>query len=168
MNKRLFSILLTLLLLMALLPAAAFAEGNIVVNLGSVRAGSSLDLQMATTDSGTASLSGGSLPDNCSIVTEDRGGSAAHYLRGTPGLAGNYEFTLAVTDTVEVPVEGGGEGGGEGEGEGEGEGSKRRGGAPAAFSGGRAAASLALLRFTASYSRNFSKLHSSPLSFIIR
>lgn len=119
MNKRLISILLTLLLLMALLPAAAFAEGNIVVNLGSVRAGSSLDLQMATTDSGTASLSGGSLPDNCSIVTEDRGGSAAHYLRGTPGLAGNYEFTLAVTDTVEVPVEGGGEGEGEGEGESE-------------------------------------------------
>lgn len=119
MNKRLISILLTLLLLMALLPAAAFAEGNIVVNLGSVRAGSSLDLQMATTDSGTASLSGGGLPDNCSIVTEDRGGSAAHYLRGTPGLAGNYEFTLAVTDTVEVPVEGGGEGEGEGEGESE-------------------------------------------------
>ncbi len=113
MNKRLLSILLAALLLMALLPAAAFADGNIVVNLGAVRAGGSLDLQMATTDSGTASLSGGTLPDNCSIVTEDRGGSAAHYLRGTPGLAGNYEFTLIVTDTVEVP--------GEGEGEGEGE-----------------------------------------------
>lgn len=110
MNKRLLSIFLAALLLMALLPAAAFAEGNIVVNLGTVRAGGSLDLQMATTETGTASLSGGSLPDNCSIVTEDRGGSAAHYLRGTPGLAGDYEFTLVVTDTVEVPVEGEGEG----------------------------------------------------------
>ena len=109
MNKRLLSIFLAALLLMALLPAAAFAEGNIVVNLGTVRAGGSLDLQMATTETGTASLSGGSLPDNCSIVTEDRGGSAAHYLRGTPGLAGDYEFTLVVTDTVEVPVEGEGE-----------------------------------------------------------
>ena len=116
MNKRLLSIILAALLLMALLPAAAFAEGNIVVNLGTVRAGGSLDLQMATTETGTASLSGGSLPDNCSIVTEDRGGSSAHYLRGTPGLAGNYEFTLTVTDTIEVPVEGGGEGEGDGEG----------------------------------------------------
>ena len=105
MNKRLISILLAALLLAALLPAAAFAEGNIVVNLGSVRAGSSLDLQMATTDSGTAFLLGGSLPDSCSIVTEDRGGSSAHYLRGTPGLAGNYEFTLVVTDTVTVQPE---------------------------------------------------------------
>lgn len=104
MNKRLLSVLLAALLLTALLPAAAFAEGSIVVNLGSVRAGGSLDLLMATTDSGTASLSGGSLPDNCTIVTEDRGGSSAHYLRGTPGLAGNYEFSLVVTDTVEVPA----------------------------------------------------------------
>ena len=115
MNKRLLSILLAALMLMALLPAAAFAEGSIVVNLGTVRAGSSLDMQMATTETGSASLSGGNLPDNCSIVTEDRGGSAAHYLRGTPGLAGDYEFTLVVTDTVEVPVEGEGEGEGEGE-----------------------------------------------------
>ena len=104
MNKRLFSIILAVLLLMALLPAAAFAEGNIVVNLGTVRAGDSLDLQMATTDSGTASLSGGTLPDSCSIVTEDRGGSFAHYLRGTPGVAGSFEFTLVVTDTIEVPA----------------------------------------------------------------
>lgn len=105
MNKRLLSVLLAALLLMALLPAAAFADGSIVVNLGAVRAGGSLDLLMATTESGTASLTGGGLPDNCSIATEDRGGSSAHYLRGTPGLAGNYEFTLTVTDIVTVPSE---------------------------------------------------------------
>ena len=104
MNKRLLSVLLAALLLIALLPAAALAEGNIVVNLGLVRAGGSLDLQMATTESGTASLSGGSLPDHCSIVTEERGGVFAHYLRGTPGIAGDYEFSLIVTDTVEVPA----------------------------------------------------------------
>lgn len=114
MNKRLISILLAALLIVALLPAAAFAEGSIIVNLGSVRAADALDLQMATTESGTAALTGGSLPDNCSIVTEDRGGVSAHYLRGTPGLAGSYEFTLTVTDTVEIPVVSEGEEGEEG------------------------------------------------------
>lgn len=118
MNKRLISVLLAALLLAALLPAAAFAESGIIVNLGFVRAGEALDLQMATTASGTAALSGGSLPDNCSIVTEDRGGSSAHYLRGTPGLAGSYEFTLTVTETVViVPIESGEESGGEDPGE---------------------------------------------------
>ena len=90
MNKRLIAVLLTLLMLTALLPAAASAEGNIIVNLGSVRAGSSINLQIATTDSGIASLSDGVLPDNCSIATEERDGNAAHYLRGTPDLAGVY------------------------------------------------------------------------------
>ena len=104
MNKRLISLLLAALLL-ALLPAAAFAEGGIIVNLGYVRAGGAVDLQIATTETGTASLQSGSLPDGCSIVTEDRGGQSAHFLRGAPMLAGHYEFTLAVTDTVViVPV----------------------------------------------------------------
>ena len=102
MNKRLVSCFLATLLLLSLLPAAAFAEGNIVVNLGSVRAGSPLELQIATTDAGTASLADGSLPDGCSISTEERGGSFAHYLSGTPKNAGSYEFTLKVTDTVVI------------------------------------------------------------------
>ena len=102
MNKRLVSCFLAALLLLSLLPAAAFAEGNIVVNLGSVRAGSPLELQIATTDAGTASLADGSLPDGCSISTEERGGSFAHYLSGTPKNAGSYEFTLKVTDTVVI------------------------------------------------------------------
>ena len=105
MNKRLIAILLAVLMLTALLPAAAIAEGGIIVNLGSVRAGSTINLQIATTGSGTAALISGSLPDNCSISTEERDGSSAHYLKGTPELAGVYEFTLEVTDTVETPDE---------------------------------------------------------------
>lgn len=106
MNKRLLSILLAALLLTALLPGAALAEG-IIVSLGSVRAGDALNLQIATTASGTASLQSGSLPDGCSIVTEERGGQSVHYLQGAPGLAGTSEFTIAVTDSyVVIPSEG--------------------------------------------------------------
>lgn len=110
MNKRLIAVLLAVLMLTALLPAAAFAEGGIIVNLGSVRAGAPINLQIATTGSGTAALVSGSLPDSCSISTEMRDGSSAHYLKGTPGYAGVYEFTLEVTDTVETPDDPSGDG----------------------------------------------------------
>ena len=56
MKKRMFSLLLAACLLISLLPCAALAEGNMIVNLGTVRAGSVLDMQMGTTESGTASL----------------------------------------------------------------------------------------------------------------
>ncbi len=102
MKKRILSCLLAALLLTALLPAAALAEGGIIVNLGTVRAAEALDLQIASTETGTASLTGGSLPDRCEILTEERGGISAHYLRGTPLLAGSYEFTLTVTETIEI------------------------------------------------------------------
>lgn len=125
MYKRLLAVCLTALLVLSLLPAAAFAAGDIVVSLGSVRAGSSLDLQIATTDSGTASLSGGNLPDQCTIETEESGEGFAHFLRGTPMTAGSYEFTIAVTDTITVvpeepePGDGSGEDGETGEEAGE-------------------------------------------------
>ena len=107
MNKRLLSLLVTALLLAALLPAAAFAEGSLVVSLGSVRAGAALDQQIATTSSGKAALTGGSLPDGCTLVTEDRGDQSVHYLRGTPSVAGTREFTIEVTDSYTVvPAEG--------------------------------------------------------------
>ena len=111
MKKRMFSLLLAACLLISLLPCAALAEGNMIVNLGTVRAGSVLDMQMGTTESGTASLTGGSLPDNCSIITEERNGLSAHYLRGTPGVAGSYEFSITVTDTVTKEIEHPGEDG---------------------------------------------------------
>ncbi len=113
MKKTVLSLFLALQLLTALLPAAALAEGGIIVNLGTVRAADALDLQIASTETGTAALTGGSLPDRCEILTEEHGGVSAHYLRGTPLLAGSYEFTLTVTETVEIlppPSEDGGEG----------------------------------------------------------
>ena len=105
MRKRMFSLLIAAFLCFSLLPCAALAEGNIIVNLGTVRAGSVLDIQMGTTESGAAELTGGTLPDNCSIITEERNGLSAHYLRGTPGTAGSYEFSIAVADTVTKDVE---------------------------------------------------------------
>ena len=99
MKKRLFAIFISLLLLLALCPAGALASGEILVNLNAVRAGDALDLLLGTTDSGEAALDGGALPDGCAIVTEQQNGRAAHYLRGTPMLAGGYEFRLTVKGT---------------------------------------------------------------------
>ena len=97
MKKRLLSLGLVLLLLLAFLPGAAHADNTIIANLGAVEAGRALDQLIGATASGTAQLASGELPQGCQIVTEQRDGSAQHYLRGTPLTAGQYEFTLSVS-----------------------------------------------------------------------
>ena len=98
MNKRFLSLLLIILLLCAAVPCAAFADNTIIANLGKAPAGKYLDQLVGTTESGTASCVGGTLPAGCSVVTEQKSSGACHYLRGTPMSAGVYEFTLSVKD----------------------------------------------------------------------
>lgn len=101
MKKRLYSLLFSLLLLFALCPAGAWASSDILVNLNTVRAGDELDLLIGTTDSGTAFTEDETLPDGCSIVTEQEAGRCAHYLRGKPMHAGSYEFRMDIKDTAD-------------------------------------------------------------------
>ena len=98
MNKRFLSLLLIILLLCAAVPCAAFADNTIIANLGKAPAGKYLDQLVGTTESGTASCVGGTLPAGCSVVTEQKSSGACHYLRGTPMSAGVYEFTISVKD----------------------------------------------------------------------
>ena len=98
MNKRFLSLLMIILLLCAAVPCAAFADNTIIANLGKAPAGKYLDQLVGTTESGTASCVGGTLPAGCSVVTEQKSSGACHYLRGTPMSAGVYEFTLSVKD----------------------------------------------------------------------
>ena len=98
MNKRFLSLLLIILLLCAAVPCTAFADNTIIANLGKAPAGKYLDQLVGTTESGTASCVGGTLPAGCSVVTEQKSSGACHYLRGTPMSAGVYEFTLSVKD----------------------------------------------------------------------
>lgn len=98
MNKRFLSLLLIILLLCAAAPCTAFADNTIIANLGKVPAGNYLDQLVGTTETGTASCVGGTLPAGCSVVTEQKSSGACHYLRGTPMSAGIYEFTLSVSD----------------------------------------------------------------------
>lgn len=98
MNKRFLSLLLIILLLCAAVPCTAFADNTIIANLGKAPAGKYLDQLVGTTETGTASCVGGTLPAGCSVVTEQKSSGACHYLRGTPMSAGVYEFTLSVKD----------------------------------------------------------------------
>lgn len=98
MNKRFLSLLLIVLLLCAAVPCTAFADNTIIANLGKAPAGKYLDQLVGTTETGTASCVGGTLPAGCSVVTEQKSSGACHYLRGTPMSAGVYEFTLSVKD----------------------------------------------------------------------
>lgn len=98
MNKRFLSLLLIVLLLCAAAPCTAFADNTIIANLGKAPAGKYLDQLVGTTETGTASCVGGTLPAGCSVVTEQKSSGACHYLRGTPMSAGVYEFTLSVKD----------------------------------------------------------------------
>ena len=98
MNKRFLSLLLIILLLCAAVPCTAFADNTIIANLGKAPAGKYLDQLVGTTETGTASCVGGTLPAGCSVVTEQKSSGACHYLRGTPMSAGIYEFTLSVSD----------------------------------------------------------------------
>lgn len=98
MNKRFLSLLLIILLLCAAAPCTAFADNTIIANLGKAPAGKYLDQLVGTTETGTASCVGGTLPAGCSVVTEQKSSGACHYLRGTPMNAGIYEFTLSVSD----------------------------------------------------------------------
>lgn len=98
MNKRFLSLLLIILLLCTAVPCTAFADNTIIANLGKAPAGRYLDQLVGTTESGTASCVGGTLPAGCSVVTEQKSSGACHYLRGTPMSAGVYEFTLSVKD----------------------------------------------------------------------
>ena len=104
MNKRFLSLLLIILLLCAAVPCAAFADNTIIANLGKAPAGKYLDQLVGTTESGTASCVGGTLPAGCSVVTEQKSSGACHYLRGTPMSAGVYEFTLSVKDDSSAPL----------------------------------------------------------------
>lgn len=112
MKKRMLSFGLALLLLLAILPGTAFADNTIIANLGTAEAGKPLDQLIGTTDAGTAQLVGGTLPQGCQIVTEQRDNGALHYLRGNPLVAGQYEFTLAVTVETGTAEEGSPEDGG--------------------------------------------------------
>lgn len=91
MKKRIISMLLVLLFVLAVAPAA-FA---VTTNLGSFTAGTSIS-QPITTDSfegsETVVVSSGTLPNNCSVIMNvDK-----VFLVGTPTLAGTYEFTVTV------------------------------------------------------------------------
>ena len=104
MNKRFISLLLIILLLCAAVPCAAFADNTIIANLGKAPAGKYLDQLVGTTESGTASCTAGTLPEGCSVVTEQKSGGASHFLRGTPMTAGVYEFTLSVKDDSSAQI----------------------------------------------------------------
>lgn len=104
MNKRFISLVLIILLLCAAVPSAAWADNTIIANLGTAPAGKYLDLLIGTTDTGTASCVGGTLPANCAVDTELKSSGAYHYLRGTPMTAGVYEFTLSITDSSSAQV----------------------------------------------------------------
>ena len=98
MKKKILLIVLSCLLCVSLFPETAAAETTSSISLGAVHSGDALDMMIATTDSGTAAVTAGALPDNCSIVTEDRDGQRAHYLRGLPMVSGTCYFTISVTD----------------------------------------------------------------------
>lgn len=97
MKKHFLPLLLALLLCFGSVGAAARADNTMIVNLGTAEAGAYADRLLATTERGSAAVSDGTLPDGCQIVTEDRDGSAYHYLRGTPMSAGSFAFTLSVS-----------------------------------------------------------------------
>ncbi len=96
MNKRFISLVLIILLLCTAAPCIVWADNTIIANLGSAPAGRYLDLLIGTTEAGTASCVGGTLPSGCSLVTEQKSSGACHFLQGTPMTAGVYEFTLSV------------------------------------------------------------------------
>ncbi len=100
MEKRVLSLLLTLLLFLGA-AGAARADNTIIVNLGTAEAGAYADRLLGTTERGVAAISGGTLPEGCRIETETREDGACHYLRGTPMIAGDYAFTLVVAAPAE-------------------------------------------------------------------
>ena len=97
MKKRFLPLLLALLLLVGAFGGAARADDTVIVNLGTAEAGAAIDRLLVSTESGSAALSGGALPEGCRIETETREDGAYHYLRGLPMQAGNFEFSLSVT-----------------------------------------------------------------------
>lgn len=97
MKKRLLSLFLVFILAGSLPGGSAWAAGRKYINLGTVDADTYIDLLIGKV-SGTAECTEGSVPDGCSIYSEDRDGTVHHYLRGTPSAAGLYEFTVTVSD----------------------------------------------------------------------
>ena len=100
MKKRLLSLFLVFILAGSLLGPSAWAAGRKYINLGTVDADTYIDLLIGKV-SGTAECTGGSVPDGCSVYSEERDETVYHYLRGTPAAAGVYEFTVTVAVDAE-------------------------------------------------------------------
>lgn len=98
MKKSLLLLTALAVLVFSLFTVPVFADNSIYTSLGSYTAGSSVEQLLAITGSGTAQLTGGTLPEGCSLVSSARDDGIHHLLTGTPVTAGNYDFTVAVTD----------------------------------------------------------------------
>ena len=94
MKKRVISAALTMLLLMLLFPACAFAD--VYSDPAPVEAGSALDHLAAVLESGSSlGVSAGALPEGVALSLEEQESGLHVYLRGTPMTAGEYNCVLS-------------------------------------------------------------------------
>lgn len=90
--KKFLSFALAAVLLLCSAPAAF---GETLIGLGTVTAGTEIDMLIpGVTGDNSAVKEGSALPSGCRIETELKDGAYRHYLRGTPLVAGNYSFEL--------------------------------------------------------------------------
>lgn len=95
MKKRLISLLLALLLLVCLFPAAS---ADSTVDLGRVTAGTEQKLFIVNISEETENFITDSVPSGCQVVREE----GRLYLSGTPAFAGSYEFTVDIDESTRV------------------------------------------------------------------
>lgn len=96
MKKRIISLALVLLMMLAILPGAAFADKY--STLGQVTAGTPVNYLLESQLPANCTLEYTSLPAGCNIQLDDTGTEL--YLTGTPTAAGVYTFTVTLRDNL--------------------------------------------------------------------
>lgn len=94
MKKRIISLAFAVLMMLAILPAPAYAEQ--FTSLPQATAGTPLSQVIATLGSGESVLSSSPLPAGCELKTDEY--QSTVMLTGTPTAPGKYSFTVTVGD----------------------------------------------------------------------
>jgi len=101
MKKKIISLLLCLVLVLAIGISSANADNNIYTSLGTASAGSYIDCLILSYGEGTPTWNSYQLPDGTWIESEYNGAGYSLYLRGTAYWAGSYDFTIEILNSDE-------------------------------------------------------------------
>ena len=94
MKRKILSLAIALVIMLSVIPAAS---AETLTSLGTVTAGTELDILIPNANGDAAELKNDNfLPAGCKLETEEMDGAIRHYLRGIPLVADDYTFDISV------------------------------------------------------------------------